>query len=535
MWARNLLFIGLILAGLTALTAVLFPPSLPKRVPRFRLAEFETESVRASVERVNAALRAQWGEAKLSPVPRAAELTLARRLSLGLTGRIPSLQEIRQLEARPEGERLAWWLAGIFEDRRFADYLAERLARAYVGTENGPFLIYRRRRFVSWLSDEVHRNRPYDALVRELITSEGLWTDHPATNFVSVTAMQGKENQPDPERLAGRVTRALLGIRLDCAQCHNHPFEKWKQADFQGLAAFFGQVRTGLSGIHDAGGELQLENRKTGAMETIQPRVPVHTDLLPAHGTRRQQLAAWVTHPNNAYFAREIVNRIWALMLGRPLVEPVDDISSAETPAVMELLANDFSSHNHDLRRLIQVIASCEAFQRDSASSDPVTEEHERLWAVFPMTRLRPEQVVGGILQAGSLTTLNSNSPLVVKLIALASENEFVQRYGDTGEDEFSGRGGTIPQALLRMNGTLVHDKTKENIFNAATRISWQAPDDASAVRTAYLTVLTRLPTPEEASHFEGRLAGTHGAGRVTRLEDLFWALINATEFSWNH
>jgi hypothetical protein len=540
MWIRTLFFIGLILAGMATLTAALFPPSLPKRAPRFRLADFESGNLRATVERVNAVLRSQWESAKLSPAPRAADLTIARRLSLGLTGRIPSLQEIRQFESRPEGERLQWWLAGIFEDRRFADYLAERLARAYVGTENGPFLIYRRRRFVAWLSDEVHRNRRYDELVREMLTAEGLWTDRPATNFLSVTAQQNKQNLPDPERLAGRVTRALLGIRLDCAQCHDHPFAKWKQIDFQGLAGFFGQVKTGLTGIHDADGELQLENRKTGVLETIPPRVPFLPALLPQHGTRRQQLAGWITHAGNPYFPRATVNRVWALLMGRPLCEPIDDI--AEVPTVLELLANDFALHHYDLRRLIQIIASCDAFLLDSAFPEAEdgakktdADEHERAWAVFPLTRLRPEQVVGGVLQAGSLTTINSDTPLVMRLIALASENEFVKRYGDSGEDEFSSHGGTIPQRLLVMNGKLVHEKTKENIFNAATRISWQAPDDTSAVRTAYLVVLTRLPTAEEAEHFARRLSGSRGNVRVAHLEDLFWTLINSTEFAWNH
>src|SRR5581483_11050366 len=115
------------------------------------------------------------------------------------------------------------------------------------------------------------------------------------------------------------------------------------------------------------------------------------------------------------------------------------------------------------------------------------------------------------------------------------SERAFVKRYGDTGEDEFDGRGGTIPQRLLLMNGELVHDRTRETPFNAATRIGWLAPDDATAVRTAYLAVLTRVPTPEEAAHFEARLAGSTGKERSRRLEDLYWTLLNSTEFAWNH
>src|SRR5262249_54043709 len=163
------------------------------------------------------------------------------------------------------------------------------------------------------------------------------------------------------------------------------------------------------------------------------------------------------------------------------------------------------------------------------------TDEHERYWAAFPLTRLRPEQVVGGLLQAASVETINSSSHILVRTLRYFSENDFVQRYGDTGEDEFDGRGGTIPQRLLLMNGELVHDRTKQSPFTAATQIGWLAAADPAAVETAYLAVLTRRPTPEEAAHFQGRLNGSRGDERSRRMEDLYWTLINSTEFSWDH
>jgi hypothetical protein len=535
MWKRNLFFVAVLLAGVVGVRAALFPPPTPPYAPHFDSRQFDADDFRTTVARVNSAIQARYVEAGLEPAPLADPLTIARRLSLALNGSIPSLQEIRQFEAYQGDQRIQWWLEGILEGRRSADYLAERFARVFVGTEDGPFIIYRRRRFVSWLSDEFLKNRRYDELCRELIASEGLWTDKPATNFITVTVEQGK-GQPNAERLAGRVSRAFLGIRLDCAQCHNHFFEKWKQADFQGLAAFFGQTKEGLTGTHDADGELKLENRKTGEMQVIAPRVPFLAELLPEAGTRRQRLAAWVTHPRNPYFARVTVNRAWALMFGRPMLEKVDDVSSTEDiPPALPFLADDFVAHNFDLHRLFRVIAATDAFQRDSAADHELTEAHEKLWAAFPMTRLRPEQVVGSLQQAASLTTLNAETHILIRLATFGARNEFLKRYGDTGEDEFDNRGGTIPQRLLLMNGDLVHDRTKEGLFTAATRIAWQAKDDAAAVRTAYLTVLTRPPTPEEADHFEKRLAGSTGNERARRMEDLTWALINSTEFSWNH
>jgi hypothetical protein len=535
MWMRNLLFLGLVLCGVAALSAALFPLPAASRIDHFDGQELQDAAFRSVVERVNAFFQQQWADLGLKPAGRAPELTIARRLSLALTGTIPSLQEIRQFESQAGESRVQWWLTGILRDPRYADYWAERFARAYVGTEDGPFVVYRRRRFVAWLSDELLKNTSYGTIVRELITAEGLWTDKPATNFLTVTYDPDKKIL-NPERLAGRIARASLGIRLDCAQCHNHPFAKWKQNDFQGIAAFFGQAKQGFTGIYDGDGDYQVENRKTGVPETMEPRVPFLAELLPQEGSRRQRLAEWLTDPRNPYFARATVNRVWALLFGRPLNEPVDDVLAAgEVHPVLQLLADDFTQHQYDLQRLIRVIAATEVFQLDSAMEQEITDAHEKAWAAFPMTRLRPEQVVGSILQAASLETLNRESHILLKFTRFIGERDFVQRYGDTGEDEFDGRGGTIPQRLLLMNGNLVHDKTREELFNAATRISWLAPDDRSAVETAYLAVLTRRPTAEEAAHFEGRLAGSKDRQRIQRMEDLYWTLINSSECSWNH
>lgn len=535
MWARNLLFVSIILVGATGLGMALFPRTTPAQSRGYAPPAVNVEDFRPAVERVDAAFRELWLERELKPAPAAPEFAVARRLALGLMGTVPSLEEIRRFEAQT-GDRLQWWLDAILRDPRFDDYFAERLARSYVGTEDGPFILYRRRRFVTWLAEQLSHNRPYDGIVRELIAGQGLWTDKPAVNFISVTCAEANKNQPDPERLASRVSRAFLATRLDCAQCHNHPFERWKQNDFQGLAAFFGHVKSGLTGIHDEPGEFQLEDRKTGEKVKVEPAVPYLPELLPADGTFRQRLAAWVTHPRNRHFARATVNRVWAILCGRPLVEPIDDIATAgDVPKALDVLADDFVAHEFDLRRLIRVITATEAFHLDSAADHEITEVHEKSWAAFPLTRLRPEQVAGAILQACKVETLNQESHLLVRLSRLGGVNDFVTRYGDTGEDEFSERGCTIPQVLLVMNGDLVQDRTAQNFFNGATRIGWQASNDETAVETAFLCILTRRPSPEMREQFVNRLRGTRGQERSARMEDLYWSLLNSTEFKWNH
>jgi hypothetical protein len=228
MWKRNLLFLSLVLGAAATLWANLLPPQIGR--PRGTPGSAPEPGLKDSdiVAQVNQAFRGGWSAQGLGAARPASELAIWRRLSLGLTGTIPSLEEIRRFEARPAGRRLDPQLEAMLRDRRFANYFAERLARVYVGTEAGPFLLYRRHRFVAWLSDELMRSRPYDQLVRDLIAGEGIWTDRPEINYVSVT-FDPAAKKPDPERLAARTARAFLGVRLDCAQCHDHPFQSWKR------------------------------------------------------------------------------------------------------------------------------------------------------------------------------------------------------------------------------------------------------------------------------------------------------------------
>ena len=265
--------------------------------------EFRSPSFQASVAAIDEALRRDWAAQGLKPAARASDQAIARRMSLALAGTIPSLEELRHLEAQPSESRLADFLSALLIDRRSSDYIAERLARALVGVQDGPFLIYRRRRFVSWLADELQGNRPFDQIVRSLITEQGLWTDHPATNFVTVTVKPDSDEGPDAGALAARVSRAFLGVRLDCAECHDHPFRAWKQSDFQSLAAFFGQTQRTFTGIRDREGEFEVEEAATGKTRIVAPAVPFASELLPASGERRERLAGWITHPDNAALA----------------------------------------------------------------------------------------------------------------------------------------------------------------------------------------------------------------------------------------
>jgi hypothetical protein len=538
---RNAVILAGIAAGAVWGVVELLRPPVGKAASGVGLPQAKLEDVLQAAQKVNADFEQSWAQKQIQPTAEADNLTLMRRLSLALTGSIPSLQEIRTLESMQGVDITQWWLTQLFADRRASDYLAERLVRVYVGIETGPFLIYRRRRLVEWLSEALQKNQPYDQIARALIDAKGVWTTSPEVNFISVTNVDKKG--PDEAKLAARVSRAFLGVQMDCVQCHDGKLgSPWQQTDFHKLAAYFGQTDFALNGLRDDP-QQSYQFRFLGKTEeeTVPAMVPWKPELLPEKGTPRARLANWVTSKENKPFARTLVNRIWALLFNRPLISPVDDIPlEGPFPAGMETLADDLIAHEYDLQRLIRVIAATRVFQQSSQSADPahpVTEDAEKAWAAFPVTRLRPEQMAGSVIQASSLSTIDAETHVLLRIKRDLDVDNFVKRYGDSGEDTFDDAGGTIPQRLLLMNGNMITENTKNNpLVNASTRIGMLAPDNATAVEAAYLAVFTRRPNVDETKHFTSLLAsGKSNNARSNAMTDLYWTLMNATEFSWNH
>ncbi|QDV41192.1 hypothetical protein Enr13x_10300 [Stieleria neptunia] len=504
-----------------------------------------SESIDRVVAAVNAARTEQLAELGLQSAPPADWLASCRRMSLALIGSGVSLQEIRGLESLPEDRRESTHLSNLLGDPRFHDYWAERWTRFVVGADEGPFIVYRRRRFRHWLSDELAANRPYDQIVRDLITAEGLWTDRPEVNFLTVT-FDSNDGNPDPIRLAARTSRAFLGLRIDCLQCHNDflgnvnlgdPVETREglQQDFHQLAAFYSSAKTnGLQGVRT--GQADYEYQYLDETEAVQvtPAVPYAAELLPEEGDARSRLATWVTHQDNRQFSRAAVARFWALMFGRSATEAVDNLPLDEPlPPMLEPIVDDFVQHR-DIRRTIRIIAQSDAFRVASRATFDVTEPHEQRYAVFPLTRLRAEQVAGSIVQASKIKAINRDSSLLVQLIRYGSINDFLERFGDLGENEFSKDGITIPQRLLMINGNMLREAGEPNpVLNATGHINLFARDDAQAIETIYLCLLNRYPDAEERDYFIDKL--TERSDRGEALEDLYWTLANSTEFTWNH
>jgi len=501
----------------------------------------------AAVASVDRYFESIWKAEQLAPAQPADDLQILRRLSLSLHGTIPSLEMIRRFEADKGPDRIGRWTERMLADERFGDYFAERLGRSFVGVEGGAFIIFRRDRFIDWLAGQLNSNQPYDAIVRQMITDTGLWTGRPATNFITAAINEG---EVDENKLAARCVRAFLGQRIDCAQCHDHPFDHWTQADFEGLAAHFGQTQQTMVGIEDKlisdkkPVEYKVEDRKTLEERIVQPTVPFNRECLPETGSRREKLAAWITHPKNRRFERAIVNRVWGYLFGKPhiLDYPVDDLrdpGDTADPDLLDILGADFRKHDCDLRRLIRVIVSSQVFRLDSThpadNEDADPAEVDRLfavWAVFPLTRLRPEQIVSAMIQAGAIKTIDRHSHLFVRFQRFIRESDFVKEYGDLGENELDDRAGTLPQALLRMNGKLGNDILKVNPLTASGRIAAASGSDEKCLETCFLVCFTRRPTSEEKNLLQLQLKGKQ---RQRAVEDIYWSLFNSLEFSWNH
>ncbi|OYW17166.1 MAG: hypothetical protein B7Z55_13080, partial [Planctomycetales bacterium 12-60-4] len=372
-----------VMAGIFVAAAVVILVSAAARSPVHPVPPAPSETQLADARHVssdvNEVLNRIWRDRGVTPAKPADELQVLRRLSLALHGGIPSLEEIRRFEGDSEPNRLERWTIQMLNDRRFADYFSVRLSRGLVGAEGGQFIVFRRDRFTTWLAEEIHKGTPFDQLVRQMISENGLWTGVPATNYITQAVADGNI---DYNKLAGRTVRAFLGQRIDCAQCHNHPFADWKQSQFEGLAACFGQARITPTGVGDDDKkEFAVTDRMTQEERKVAPDVPFGEEWWPTEGTPRTRLAAWVTHADNHRFERAIVNRTWGLLFGRAWSEPVDDLPDPPTTDdphdLLGVLGRDFRSHNCDLKRLIFLIASSQAFRM--SSEHPAYETGERI------------------------------------------------------------------------------------------------------------------------------------------------------------
>jgi hypothetical protein len=482
-----------------------------------------------------------WSTAGITP-SLCDDATYLRRVSLDLTGRIPSVAQTRDFLTDPHPAKRSRMVDSLLVDARNpqqnTDAYAAHLARVWrrmmipqgspnPGAGGG---------FEAWLKTQFRENVSYDELARRVVAARGDGSAGVAA-FYQATGVA-------PEAMATSTSRVFLGVRIGCAQCHNHPFASWKQRDFWGLAAYFngttvngapGLVVAGRmdgSGISDdaASGIIEYQNATySGAV----PWGPEVESIAPNVSSRpRSVLARWMTSPDNRYFAETAVNRVWRHLLGRGLVAAADDLDQAaaeERELVLADLAKGFVESGYNLRWLIAGICQSEAYQCVSDREDTEGEVSVQT-ARRPLKALTPEQMFDSLEQALHL-------PLSRNDVASARHNgqkvQMVARLDEgvsQSPDEYA---AGIPQALLLMNGPLTMDATdweRSRLVRSVVEAPFLAEE--SRLDTLFLAVLTRLPSDEERGWLNAHLAEQKSdAERAEAYGEIVWALLNSSEF----
>ncbi|MDY3563345.1 DUF1549 and DUF1553 domain-containing protein [Gemmata sp. JC673] len=468
--------------------------------------------------RVDARIAARWKAEKVAPAVPATDAAFARRAYLDLVGRIPTVAEARAfIEDRGAGKRsalVAWLLASGGYARHWATFWRREWvpqSPAASGDE-----------IEGWIAAQLRDNAPYDRVVRALLTAPAVRAPGGAPQTFLIAS------EFKPENLAANTTRAFLGINLDCAQCHNHPFARWTRDQFWETAAFFARPS-------EAGAEAQKieigvpgTGTKLGPQLLTGERVAWPAALAPDTG--RGVLAAWVTKKDNPYFAKNAVNRVWAQLFGTGLVEPLDDLSGenpASHPELLDELATAFADSGFDLKHLTAALAQTRAYQLSSVApagggSDP------RLFARAAVRGLTGEQLYDSLRVAAGLPPDRTD---LDPLNAAAARKRFAERFRVE-------RAGTaqrsILQSLALMNGAVTAELTDPATSPALQAVAG-APflDAAAKVEALYLAALGRTPTAEESAAAVKHLA--RGADAGPALADVLWALLNGSEFGTNH
>jgi hypothetical protein len=495
----------------------------------------------------------KWYKLGLAPSPPADDATYLRRVTIDLCGRLPTPDEARTFLAdtdpvsRPREQRTPAETAdkrARLVDRLLASpdhpaYFAlkwDSILRNsnLAGSEQAAYA------FHNWTKDMIARNRPYDEFVRGVVAAAGEWQDAPAINWY----WQMRDDQL--HQVTADTAQVFLGLRLQCARCHHHPYERWSQDDYYGLAGFF--TRLGRKSFGEPPPYYSAPNVTTGERHprTGQAPEPKFLDGDYAKFTPEQDprhaLVDWMATPDNPYFAQTLVNRLWGHFLGRGLVDPIDDMRETNPPSNPELLdalAADFVEHKFDVRHMIRAIVLSRPYQLDSAPIDANRDDRQN-YARFYGRRLIAEVFLDAVDQTCGTRTQFNNVSSTARAIDLPHENfgsDFLDTFDRprrvTGCECERSAGATIGQVLLLANSDEMENKIAAGDGRIARLLNEQRPID-QIVEELYLAAYARPPS--QAEHYKV-LAFIQAAGDDPRpaLEDVLWTLMNSKEFMFNH
>jgi hypothetical protein len=483
--------------------------------------------------------------------PRCDDTTFLRRVTLDIGGRIPTEAEAREFLADDRPDKRSRAIDRLIRSPDYADYFANKWAAVLKNRRDDASDIKANFAFHAWIRDSLLANTPYDDLVRQLLAATGTIVANPPVAWY--------KRVKEPKDQIEDIAQLFLGVRLQCAQCHHHPFERWSQDDYYSLAAFFSRVgrkptdTNGEDLIFHQRGVAQTTNMKTG--KPIKPAALGNSvGEIPPSEDPRLRLADWMSSPENPFFAKALVNRYWKHFFGRGLVEPEDDIRDTNPPTNPELLQaleQHFIESGFDLQELVRVITNSTAYQLSAKANDHNTADRQNYSHFYPK-RLQAEVMLDAIDQLTGSTTSFANLPLGTRAVALPDNSynqssEFLRVFGRPEATSVCEcervQSGSLAQSLHMMNAGEI--KTKIAKGERLRKLVASKASDGEVVDELYLAAYGRMPRDSEleiAVEYlnEERLAadGTTLSAvksREQNLQDLIWALINTKEFLFNH
>ncbi len=492
-----------------------------------------------------------WADSGAKPAALAGDAEFVRRVYLDLAGRIPSVSEARAFLGDKRSDKRGRLVEELLGGSRYVAHFTNVWRLLLLPEAGNNFQVkLQQGGFETWLKQMVARNAGYDEMARELLTmplSKGSEVElflgsNTGTPLAFYAAKEFK-----PENLAASTARIFLGIKVECAQCHNHPFAEWKREQFWGFAAFFAGVKSRRTMdfiIPEKESQDKRELVIPGTERVAQARfLDGVAPVWKGKSTSRGVLADWMTSPNNPYFARAAVNRLWAYFFGTGLVDPVDEMVGGDThpshPELLDLLAREFAAHRFDVKFLICALTSSRAYQLTSAADGQPATQASQLFARMPLRGLTAEQIFDSLAMATGYRDSGGEGYLA-EIIGgpRSARSEFLTRFANRPERATEAQ-TSILQALALMNGKMVAAATsleQSETLSAVVEAPFVTPEQQ--IETLYLAALSRKPETKEISRAlqflrdAGKRGKTQGA---EALADVFWALLNSPEFLVNH
>ncbi|MCA9074599.1 MAG: DUF1549 domain-containing protein [Planctomycetaceae bacterium] len=472
---------------------------------------------------------------RLHPSDICDDATFLRRVTVDLTGLLPTPEEYESFMADQASNKRELIIDELLQRREFVEILTSKWAELLMMRSSNEVPYKAVVLYYQWLADQIANDVPLDEMVKSLLSSDGGTFDTPATNFYQI--------ERDSLKVAENVAQIFMGMRIQCAQCHNHPFDRWTQDDYYNFAAFFSQV--GRKGSEDyrqqvvfnsGGGEVKHPVTGANAVPVFLGGAQPDT----AGKDRRKVLAEWLASPENPYFARNFANRLWSHFFGIGIIEPVDDVrvsNPASNPELLDALSLKFTESGYDIRQLVREICNSKTYQRstirnDSNMSDELNFAHQNI------RRIKAESMLDIVSQVTDTKDKFRGLPLGAKATQIAdgtTSSYFLTTFGRAKRETVCScevkMEPTLSQALHLMNGDTVNAKMNQG--GVLKALQEQGLEPMQIVERLYVTCLSRKPTEEEIAALSPLFA--EGSDINQGLEDTFWALLNSREFLFNH